>query len=71
VLLGGIPHPIDTESGSSTLSCTNWWTDSDSKVKRSIFMESYVYSVALDQIRVSHLDQLDSPVASIALAAEP
>jgi hypothetical protein len=69
--LGGVPHPIDGGSEGSTLSCYNWWTESDSKVKRSIFMESYVYSVALDQIRVSQLEDLEHPLASIDLRSEP
>jgi len=36
--------------------CSNWWTNSNSIVKRSIFMDDYVYSVAMDQIIINDLD---------------
>ena len=69
-LIGGIPHeslqgqePDDT----TRFSCSNWWTRSNSQVKRSIFMDDYIYSVALDQIDVSHVDDLEHPVARVSL----
>lgn len=36
--------------------CSNWWTNSNSVVKRSIFMDDYVYSVASDQIIINDLN---------------
>jgi hypothetical protein len=66
-LLGGIPHAAP----SPTFSCGNWWTRSNSVVKRSIFMEDYVYSVALDGIDVSHVNDLENPVARVPLATNP
>jgi hypothetical protein len=54
-------------------SCTNWWTESNSQVKRSVIMDDFVFSVADDQIVVSHLADLSIPLASIDLTmvAEP
>jgi len=66
-LLGGVPHAAP----SPTFSCSNWWTRSNSVVKRSIFMEDYVYSVALDGIDISHVNDLENPVARVPLAASP
>ena len=34
-------------------------------------MEDYVYSVALDGIDVSHVNDLENPVARVPLAASP
>ena len=52
---------------SARYNCGNWWTQSNSQVKRSIFMDDYVYSVALDRINISSLDDLEHPVASVSL----
>jgi uncharacterized secreted protein with C-terminal beta-propeller domain len=38
--------------------CTNWWTNSNSTVKRSIFMDEFIYSVAMDQIVIQDLDNM-------------
>lgn len=65
-LVGGIDHP-DPVTGAYAGTCSNWWTQSNSKVKRSVIMDDYVYSVALDLINVAHLDDLDSLVAGISL----
>jgi uncharacterized secreted protein with C-terminal beta-propeller domain len=43
--LGGVDHEIQS-------SCNNWWTNSNSAVQRSIFMDDYVFSVAEDEIQV-------------------
>lgn len=47
--------------------CTNWWTDSDSVVQRSIFMDDYVYSVAMDKIIINHLDYLGEDINIVYL----
>ncbi|MGA1840066.1 MAG: beta-propeller domain-containing protein [bacterium] len=47
--------------------CRNWWTDSDSVVQRSIFMDDYVYSVAMDKIIIDHLDYLGEDINIIDL----
>ncbi|MCA9697547.1 MAG: beta-propeller domain-containing protein, partial [Myxococcales bacterium] len=66
-LLGGIPHdepdPLNTPSGK----CFNWWTKSSSRVKRSVFMEDWVFSIAPDRVNVAHIDSLGDLAASIPL----
>jgi len=64
--LGGLPHPVDPER----FDCTNWWTQSNSVVQRSVFMEEFVYAIALDRIDVASVDDLEHPVASVVLVAE-
>ncbi|NOZ00304.1 MAG: hypothetical protein GXP54_00245, partial [Deltaproteobacteria bacterium] len=70
-LMGGIPH-APPDSGENA--CGNWWTNSNSQVKRSVFMsddqDDWVYSVALDKIQVSNLKDLEHPVASVHLVAD-
>jgi hypothetical protein len=61
---GGISHDIpDDDKGF----CFNWWTQSNSSVKRSIFMDEWVFSVALDSIRIANLTNLMNPVKSLQL----
>ena len=38
---GRVPHTT-----SSDITCTNWWANANSEVKRSLFLDNYVYSVS-------------------------
>ncbi len=55
---------IDHNVGAS---CSSWWTEPSSWVRRSVFMDNFVYSVAPDRIIVAHLDDLSTPVATVEL----
>lgn len=59
--LGGIPHPTAEGYGG----CYNWWTQSNSQVKRSVIMDDWVYSIATDEIRVSFIGALDAPLSVV------
>jgi len=56
--LGGVSHQEKEKNGYS--SCSNWWTNPNSKVKRSIFMDDYVFSVTKDEIKVNSVSELGS-----------
>jgi hypothetical protein len=58
--LGGVSHGEED-------SCYNWWTNSESHVKRAIFMEDYVYSIALDEIKVNAISVLGEDIVVINL----
>jgi len=64
-LLGGIPHVPASDDAYSF--CSSWWTDANSLVKRSIFMEDWVFSITPAEIKVSSLADLEHPVTSIDL----
>lgn len=66
-LLGGVPHREPETPQSYSGACNNWWTNANSIVKRSVFMEDWVYSIAPEQVKVAHLDDLAHPAASISL----
>jgi hypothetical protein len=66
-LLGGVPHEEPETPQAWSGKCDNWWTQSNSKVQRSVFMEDWVYSIARDLVNVANLDDLAHPVASIPL----
>ncbi len=65
--LGGIPHGTPEVDGYQTGFCNNWWSSGNSQVKRSIFMDEYVYSIAPDLINVSEVSDLAHPVSSVTL----
>jgi uncharacterized secreted protein with C-terminal beta-propeller domain len=69
-LLGGVPHAAPQAGSDYWSACGNWWTDSNSLVQRSIFMESYVYSVALDKINVADVGDPSEVLVSIDLTSE-
>lgn len=62
--LGGVSHevPKDFNDGAA---CSSWWTQSNSLVKRSIFMEDWVYSIAMDKVLVAPVADLAHPVAQV------
>ncbi|WP_437906069.1 beta-propeller domain-containing protein [Sorangium sp. So ce327] len=66
--VGGVPHPLpDASAGGNGPSCGNWWSNATSFVKRSVFMEDYVYSVSEDEIRVANISDLATPEAVVPL----
>ncbi len=60
--LGGIDH------GTHGASCNAWWSNATSHVKRSIFMDDLVFSIATDRMKVQRLDHLGQDVSDIPLA---
>ena len=69
-LLGGVPHQEPETIGDNWGACGNWWTQSNSLVKRSIFMEDWVFSIAMDQIKVASVDDLEHPAVTLPLTGE-
>ncbi|MBW2529542.1 MAG: beta-propeller domain-containing protein [Deltaproteobacteria bacterium] len=65
-LRGRVYHPPATGYGEA--SCSNWWTDASSQVKRSVIMDDYVFSVSSSLIKVNHLDDLPNDVTEVAIA---
>jgi hypothetical protein len=59
--LGGIQH------GSSGATCGTWWSNANSAVKRSIFMDDLVYSIATDRMKVQRLREFGYDLADISL----
>ncbi|MBL8953312.1 MAG: beta-propeller domain-containing protein, partial [Myxococcaceae bacterium] len=71
--LGGIAHgepepaPVAGSTTQVGRRCSNWWSNSTSHVKRSVFMDDAVYSVASDVVRAQRLGALGTDVAAISL----
>jgi hypothetical protein len=59
--LGGIDH------GTHGASCSAWWSNASSAVKRSIFLDELIYSIATDRLKVQRLGHIGRDVADIAL----
>ena len=60
-------HPPVVTGTFDGASCDNWWTNASSVVKRSVFMDDFVYSIADDVVRVQSLDQLGTDLATVLL----
>ena len=69
--LGGVPHIAPENQNTRRDQCYNWWTDSNSYVKRSIFMDDYVFSITEDTIKVNKLTALGQDVAVVYLTEQP
>ena len=60
--LGGVSH------GKAGVDCNTWWSQATSKVKRSIFMDDLVFSIADDRMKVQRMGRFGVDVADIPLA---
>ncbi|RKH54515.1 beta-propeller domain-containing protein, partial [Corallococcus llansteffanensis] len=66
--LGGVAHtPASTPDFPAQGACSNWWTQASTSVKRSVFMEDFVYSVAADSIHVANVAAPGTDVAVVPL----
>ena len=70
-LVGGVPHIAPENEDNYRGACSNWWTDSNSYVKRSVFMEDYVYSVTEDTIKINNLSAMGQDIAVVYFAEKP
>ena len=61
--LGRVDHPPGQD-----VDCRNWWTRANSQVKRSFFMDDYVFSVSERLVKANHLGDLNTDVATISIA---
>ena len=59
--LGGVNH------GSAGQSCNAWWSQATSGVKRSVFIDDLVFSIAMDRVKVQKLKALGKDLADIRL----
>jgi hypothetical protein len=69
---GRVAHATDvdfsaTSYRNSPYACSNWWTNASSDVKRSIFMDRFVYSISNEVMKVQSIDALGTDLASLAL----
>ncbi len=55
------------DHGKHGADCNSWWSNATSAVKRSLFLDDLVYSVATDRIKVQRLSRLGKDVADLAL----
>jgi hypothetical protein len=60
---GRVTHPV-----ADGISCANWWSDARSSVKRSLFLEDFVYSISDADLKVQSIDALGTDVAEVPLA---
>jgi hypothetical protein len=66
-LRGGVAHQEPETEQTYRSACSNWWTDANSLVKRSVIMDDFVYSVTEEEIRVQSLLALGTDVAYVDL----
>jgi uncharacterized secreted protein with C-terminal beta-propeller domain len=60
--LGGVEHDP------SRAHCGQWWSRSTSDVKRSVFVDDLVYSMATDRLKVQRMGAFGKDVADLRLA---
>ncbi|MGC4094136.1 MAG: beta-propeller domain-containing protein [Polyangiaceae bacterium] len=59
--LGAVDHGLKGQH------CGHWWSRSRSAVKRSVFVDDLVYSVATDRVKVQLLSKLGSDLADLKM----
>lgn len=63
---GRLPF-TDASDTIATGTCNQWWTNSKSLVKRSIFMDDWVYGLSNEQLRVAAIDAMSTPLQTLSL----
>jgi len=67
-LRGSVAHPnVDTGNGYNSSGCSNWWANASSEVKRSIFMDDFVYSISSSRIKANNLQTLATDVSEVSI----
>jgi uncharacterized secreted protein with C-terminal beta-propeller domain len=66
---GRLPF-VDASTVKASDNCDKWWTDSKSLVKRSIFMDDFVYGLSDTQLRVAGLSAMSSVLGSVPLVSK-
>ena len=66
---GRLPF-LDPSTVSASANCDEFWTDSKSLVKRSIFMDDWVYGLSDAQLRVAALSNMSSVLQSLPLVSQ-
>jgi hypothetical protein len=66
---GRLPF-VEPSSVTAGTDCNKWWTDSKSLVKRSIFMDDFIYGLSDAQLRVAALSAMSSVLASVPLTSQ-
>jgi hypothetical protein len=56
-----------TYSGNGAATCAGGWTQSSSTIKRSVFMDNFVYAISDDVMQVQDLDDLGEDIATVPL----
>ncbi len=64
---GRVAHPNSGASGYDNQACSSWWSNASTEVKRSIFMDDWVFSVSERRIKVNRLSSLGADVAEVSL----
>ena len=59
-LRGRVAHPRGADA-----SCSSWWTNASSEVKRSVFMDDHVFSVSESRVKVNRIDNLGVDLATV------
>jgi hypothetical protein len=66
---GRLPF-VDASTVSATDNCDKWWTNSKSLVKRSVFMDDFIYGLSDAQLRVAALSAMSSVLQTVALVSQ-
>ena len=70
--LGSISHTEDMNQNEDDYyyGCYDWYSNPASFVKRSIFMDDYLYSISQTKIKIAQLDNLEEIVNTLSLTTE-
>ncbi len=60
------PSATSLDSGS----CNQWWTNAKSLVKRSVFMDDFVYGISDTHLKVSALDDMSKVLQTLSLSGK-
>ena len=60
---GRVPHSVAQD-----VTCGNWWSSATSAVKRSLFLDQFVYSISDAELKVRDVGALSTELVTVPLA---
>jgi hypothetical protein len=63
--LGGVDHGSAVKGAD----CNTWWSNAQSAVKRSVFLDDLVYSIASDRVKVQRMGHFGEDLADLSLTS--
>lgn len=66
--LGRVDNPQRSDGLYDSSLCTNRWSNASSEVKRSVFIDDFVYALSATALHVQDTRAMDSDVATLSLA---
>ena len=62
---GGFKRLGEVDHGTRGAKCQTWWSQANSVVKHSIFLDDLIYSIASNRLKIQHIKKFGTNMTNI------